>query len=101
MRRFTILAAALVVAIPGLATAQSQPQAEPMPGSEADAANAASMPMQGTAAVLAAPAAEPQAYPPCSRTRTDQCVNPREAGRGYGNRPLEYWPGQPASERPR
>jgi hypothetical protein len=28
----------------------------------------------------------------------DSCVNPREAGLNYGNRPLNYWPGQPASE---
>jgi len=42
--------------------------------------------------------AEPRAYPLCSRTITDECVNPREAGRNHGNRPLNYWPGRPAGK---
>lgn len=37
-------------------------------------------------------------YPPCRGEMQDSCVNPREAGLNYGNRPLNYWPGQPASE---
>lgn len=46
-----------------------------------------------------APAATPGAeYPPCRGQMTDGCVNPREAGLNYGNRPLDYWPGRPASE---
>jgi len=46
-----------------------------------------------------APAATPGAeYPPCRGEVTDGCVNPREAGLNYGNRPLNYWPGRPASE---
>lgn len=39
-------------------------------------------------------------YPVCSATVQDSCVNPREAGKKYGNRPLNYWPGKPASEIP-
>jgi hypothetical protein len=39
-------------------------------------------------------------YPVCSTSVTDSCVNPREAGKNYGNRPLNYWPGRPASEIP-
>lgn len=39
-------------------------------------------------------------YPLCSKTVTDGCINPREAGKNYGNRPLGYWPGKPASEIP-
>ncbi|MXO73875.1 hypothetical protein GRI40_01380 [Altererythrobacter aerius] len=39
-------------------------------------------------------------YPLCSATITDSCRNPREAGKNYGNRPLNYWPGKPASEIP-
>lgn len=39
-------------------------------------------------------------YPVCSKTVTDGCINPREAGKNYGNRPLNYWPGKPASEMP-
>lgn len=37
-------------------------------------------------------------YPICSATVKDSCINPREAGKNYGNRPLDYWPGKPASE---
>lgn len=39
-------------------------------------------------------------YPLCSATVMDSCINPREAGKNYGNRPLGYWPGKPASEMP-
>ena len=37
-------------------------------------------------------------YPICGATVQDSCINPREAGKNYGNRPLKYWPGKPASE---
>ncbi|ANU07723.1 hypothetical protein [Paraurantiacibacter namhicola] len=33
----------------------------------------------------------------CMKGKTDNCINPREAGLKWGNRPLAYWPGQPAS----
>jgi hypothetical protein len=39
-------------------------------------------------------------YPPCKGDVQDSCINPREAGLNYGNRPLNYWPGKPASEIP-
>lgn len=39
-------------------------------------------------------------YPPCKGAVQDHCVNPREAGLNYGNRPLNRWPGKPASEMP-
>lgn len=39
-------------------------------------------------------------YPPCKGAVQDHCVNPREAGLNYGNRPLGHWPGKPASEIP-
>jgi hypothetical protein len=39
-------------------------------------------------------------YPPCKGAVQDHCVNPREAGLNYGNRPLNRWPGRPASEIP-
>lgn len=48
--------------------------------------------------VQAAPAPHTGEYPPCRGDMQDNCVNPREAGLNYGNRPLGYWPGQPASE---
>lgn len=39
-------------------------------------------------------------YPLCNNGRTDACMNPWEAGRrGAGvTKPLDYWPGQPASD---
>ena len=37
-------------------------------------------------------------YPVCSAKVQDGCINPREAGKNYGNVPLDYWPGKPASE---
>ena len=45
----------------------------------------------------AAPA-PPTSYPICKGKIQDECVNPREAGLNYGNRPLKYWPGHPASQ---
>ena len=70
----------------------------------ATAATAATRPatttrtMGNAGMVQQVPAAQSGEYPPCSATRTDSCVNPREAGLNYGNRPLNYWPGKPASE---
>jgi hypothetical protein len=46
------------------------------------------------------PAASDGNYPPCKGAVQDHCVNPREAGLNYGNRPLNRWPGKPASEIP-
>lgn len=45
----------------------------------------------------AAPAARQGEYPVCTNGMTDGCINQYEAT-GKGNRPLEYWPGRPASE---
>ena len=36
-------------------------------------------------------------YDVCMAEDQDGCINPREAGLDWGNRPLDYWPGQPAS----
>lgn len=36
-------------------------------------------------------------YSVCMNSEQDSCINPRAAGLGFGNRPLMYWPGQPAS----
>ena len=36
-------------------------------------------------------------YPICEEGMTDGCINEYEA-RGTGNRPINYWPGRPASE---
>lgn len=37
-------------------------------------------------------------YDVCTAGRTDGCINPRDAGLDEGNRPIDYWPGKPASE---
>jgi len=91
MNKLTIFGMAVAVLAGAPALAQQAPQ-------NADAANAQSMPQQGSEAALATPVAEPRAYPLCSRTVTDSCINPRETGHNHGNRPLRYWTGRPASE---
>ena len=50
--------------------------------------------------VQSAPAPHQGEYPVCSANQQDNCMNAWEAGRrGAGvNRPLDYWPGRPASE---
>ena len=76
-----------------------------MPNANASA-NAATTPsrtgtmpaMSGNGMVQQIPAAHQGEYPPCRGDRQDNCINPREAGLNYGNRPLAYWPGRPASE---
>jgi hypothetical protein len=96
MRDIAIATAMAIAMASGTGIAQPVPD-----GSSADAANAASMPLQGTPEALSPSAtigAEPRAYPLCSRTVTDECVNAREAGRDHGNRPLADWPGHLASE---
>ena len=37
-------------------------------------------------------------YDVCMTFEQDSCINPRAAGLNWGNRPLGYWPGKPASE---
>ncbi|MCJ2182598.1 hypothetical protein MTR62_07820 [Novosphingobium sp. 1949] len=37
-------------------------------------------------------------YDVCRGDRMDDCINPRAAGLNWGNRALETWPGEPASE---
>ncbi|MCB2061637.1 MAG: hypothetical protein KDE21_14075 [Novosphingobium sp.] len=42
---------------------------------------------------------QPQAeYPVCKGAVQDSCINPRAAGLSWGNRPLDHWPGKPASD---
>ena len=54
----------------------------------------ASVDFQGASAAPAPPAS----YPVCKGNIQDECINPREAGLKWGNRPLKYWPGHPASQ---
>lgn len=37
-------------------------------------------------------------YDVCTSDAQDGCINPRAAGLKWGNRPLNYWPGKPASK---
>lgn len=37
-------------------------------------------------------------YDVCLSDAQDSCINPRAAGLKWGNRPLSYWPGKPASK---
>ena len=37
-------------------------------------------------------------YPVCKSESDDACIQPRAAGLDWGNRPLDHWPGKPASE---
>ena len=39
-----------------------------------------------------------QEYKLCSKTVTDSCINPRDAGFDWGGVEIDYWPGKPASE---
>lgn len=45
----------------------------------------------------AAPAARQGEYPVCKGDQQDGCINSWEANK-TGNKPLDYWPGRPASE---
>lgn len=38
-------------------------------------------------------------YPVCQREGEDSCIQPRAAGLNWGDRPMQRWPGAPASER--
>lgn len=37
-------------------------------------------------------------YDVCMTQGQDACIQPRAAGLKFGNRPLTYWPGKPASK---
>lgn len=37
-------------------------------------------------------------YKVCMSERDDGCIQPRAAGLNWGDRPLQHWPGQPASQ---
>lgn len=45
------------------------------------------------------PAALNKEYPVCTATLQDSCQNPGEGGAPGRSRALDYWPGEPASER--
>ena len=37
-------------------------------------------------------------YDVCKSEGEDSCIQPRAAGLGWGDRPLQHWPGRPASQ---
>ena len=37
-------------------------------------------------------------YDVCESEGEDNCIQPRAAGLGWGDRPLQHWPGRPASQ---
>ena len=37
-------------------------------------------------------------YQVCRKGVTDNCINPRAAGLHWGDTPIAYWPGKPASD---
>ncbi|QFT78184.1 hypothetical protein [Erythrobacter sp. THAF29] len=39
-----------------------------------------------------------EVYEVCMTKGQDDCIQPRAAGLKWGNRPLTYWPGKPASK---
>lgn len=41
---------------------------------------------------------EGKVYDVCMKEDQDGCINPRAAGLKWGDRPLDYWPGKPASD---
>ncbi|MHA6317120.1 hypothetical protein ACXYN8_05605 [Altererythrobacter sp. CAU 1778] len=51
----------------------------------------------GEVAQTAPARASGEEYPVCSATVTDSCINPYAVNK-RGNKPLDYWPGKPASE---
>ena len=55
---------------------------------------------QSNAVVQKTPASSraQSSYPICKGDVQDDCMQPRAAGKNWGNRPLDYWPGKPASE---
>lgn len=76
--------------------ASTPPPASPASAS-ASAAGTGNMRFVESEMVQNVPAPKAE-YPICSREIQDGCINPREAGKNYGNVPLDYWPGRPASE---
>ncbi|RKF19224.1 hypothetical protein D6851_12180 [Altericroceibacterium spongiae] len=108
MRNLFIAAAGAMALTAMPAAAQMQETPEPMPTTSAS-------PTQQTATgtTRQAPRMEsnpmiqrvpepvsktPDGYPVCGKDQTDGCIQPRAAGKNYGNRPLDYWPGEPASQ---
>ena len=91
----TAAAAAVLIGLPAAASAQYA-NANDTADAATEAANSGGPATRQ--AVLETTPAPQKDYPVCSATVTDGCIQPREAGMNYGNRPLDYWPGKPASQ---
>lgn len=78
------LGALAIVSAPAHAVQQDEPDAEVVERNEQGQATKVSI--DGTV------------YDVCMTEEQDDCINPRDAGLNFGDVPLDYWPGEPASE---
>ena len=90
MNRPILSALALGAAAFSISAAANEAQAEPKPKVEVVQRDA-----NGRALTVSI---DGQEYKLCSKTVTDSCINPRDAGFDWGGVELDYWPGKPASE---
>lgn len=84
MKTIAAIAAALGLALPAAAAENKPPSAEVV---EKNARG------QATKVRI-----EGRVYDVCMNEAQDGCIQPRAAGLGWGDRPLDHWPGKPASE---
>lgn len=82
--------AAAALALPAAAFAQAE-----APGYKAQSPEVVERGPNGRATVVMV---DGKRYPVCTKEQQDGCIQPRAAGLGWGNRPLQDWPGQPASQ---
>ncbi|QZH74452.1 MAG: hypothetical protein JY451_12325 [Erythrobacter sp.] len=94
MKTLAILAiGGLAFAAPALAAPQAQQ--EPQAGQATPVAEVIARDDRGRATRVRVDGRE---YDVCEGDQADDCINPREAGLNFGNVPIDYWPGRPASE---
>ena len=90
MKITTIVFSASLAVVGLTAPALAQSPADQQPQAQIVARNAA-----GHATMVRI---DGQDYAVCTQQGQDGCIEPYAAGLNWGNRPLDYWPGQPASE---
>lgn len=94
MKTFAILALG-GLAFAGPVLAQQQTRETPPAAEVAPTAQVIARDNRGRATRISV---EGREYAVCGPEQADGCINPREAGLNFGNVPIEYWPGRPASE---
>lgn len=85
----SVPAAALILALPLAVHARPEDQSQ---------AQTAEIVQRGADRHASMVRVDGQDYPVCTSTQQDSCIEPYAAGLSWGNRPLSYWPGKPASE---